>query len=520
MKSLHTAAARLCAVAVLTCAVLLISLSLDNPIRADLAMLHYSGWLMAEKHALLYRDILEINFPAPYLLHQGLNHWLGHSAGALHGLDTVTMLLLCGMSVGILQALSRPAALAGPAVFLLYYLLRGAEFTLEREYLLLLPVVAAFLCAMQTQWHVGARAAGIGALCGMACSLKPNAIVAAPALYAVLWLHAPALRTAPAFIRHGLTASSTFLLAFLPPFVVIWQQGVLGDFLTVYRDFLPIYASARSDLYHYSAPHEYWYALLKNYLVFGGSALLLSGAGLCWSYCQGGDKRRLLSLGIMAFAFTWYEVIAGKFWVSHMIPSVYWSSLCLALLLSTPRTDESHSRITPLRWITATGGILLFAGIASTLGWLSWHDMQRYRHEQTHGQDYSAQVGAFLQQQQLADDETVQVLDMAGDGQAALLLAGANSATRFLIDGFLYLQPQHPVTQGLRREFLHSLQTKPPAFVVYFERYLHPGGGNRLHEFRELDQFLSQHYVVDTRVEAGYTIFRRQDRPAKPVKLQ
>lgn len=98
MKSLHTAAARLCAVAVLACAVLLIILSLDNPIRADLAMLHYSGWLMAEKHALLYRDILEINFPAPYLLHQGLNHLLGHSAGALHGLDIVTMLLLCGMS--------------------------------------------------------------------------------------------------------------------------------------------------------------------------------------------------------------------------------------------------------------------------------------------------------------------------------------------------------------------------------------------------------------------------------------
>ena len=508
MKTLRTAVAWGCVFAVASMAVWLITLSLSNPIRADLAMLHYSGWLMAEKNALLYRDILEINFPAPYLLHQGLNELLGRSAGALHWLDIATMVTLFAISVRILYPLSRSAAFAAPALFLLYYLLRGAEFTLERDYLLLLPVSAAFLLAMQERWHVGVRAASIGCLCGMACGLKPNAIVAAPALYAVLWLHAPALRATPACLRYALLASGAFLLSFLPPFLLLWQQGVMDDFLAVYRGFLPIYASARSDLYHYNNNYEYWYTLLKNYLLFGGSALLLSSAGLCWARWQGGDQRRLFSLAIMAFAFTGYEVIAGKFWVSHMIPSVYWTSLCFALLLTSPCT---HS---PSRHAIALGGVLLFGSVATTLGWLSLQDMQRYQYEQTHGKNFSEQVGRFLQQQHLTDNDTVQVLDMAGDGQAALLLAGARSTTRFLIDGFLYLEPQHPVTQGLRQEFLHALQANPPVFVVYFERFLHPGGGNRLNEFHELAQFLSEHYVVDTRVEAGYTIFRRRDRPA------
>lgn len=508
MKSLHTVITGVCATAIMACVIWLVWLSLDNPIRADLSMLHYSGWLMAEKHALLYRDILEINFPAPYLLHQGLNGLLGHSAGALHWVDIATMATLFAISARILYPLSRPAAFAAPALFLLYYLLRGAEFTLERDYLLLLPVSAAFLLALQERWHVGVRAVGIGCLCGVACGLKPNAIVAAPALYAVLWLHAPALRATPVCLRHALLASGAFLLSFLPPFLLLWQQGVMDDFLAIYRGFLPIYTSARSDLYHYNNTHEYGYTLLKNYLIYGGLAAVLSALGLSWARWQGSDQRRLLSLAIMAFAFTWYEVIAGKFWVSHMIPSVYWTSLCFALLLTSPCTPS------PSRHAIALVCMLLFSSVAAALGWLSFQDMQRYQYEQTHGKDFSEQVGRFLQQQHLTDNDTVQVLDMAGDGQAALLLAGTRSATRFLIDGFLYLEPQHPVTQGFRREFLQTLKNKKPAFIVYFERYLHPGGGNRLNEFHELAQFLSEHYVVDTRVEAGYTIFRRKDRPA------
>lgn len=49
MKSAHQTAAWLCALTLSGVACIVLWQSLGNPIRADLAMLHYSGFLMQEK---------------------------------------------------------------------------------------------------------------------------------------------------------------------------------------------------------------------------------------------------------------------------------------------------------------------------------------------------------------------------------------------------------------------------------------------------------------------------------------
>jgi hypothetical protein len=106
--------------------------------------------------------------------------------------------------------------------------------------------------------------------------------------------------------------------------------------------------------------------------------------------------------------------------------------------------------------------------------------------------------------------DKVQSLDGSGDGQGSLLLAGATTATRFVEDIPFYLQPDSPVTQGFRQEFLASMRANPPAFFVYIHNFFHPAGGNRLQEFRELNQFLEQHYDVAELVDGEYTIYKRK----------
>jgi hypothetical protein len=149
-----------------------------------------------------------------------------------------------------------------------------------------------------------------------------------------------------------------------------------------------------------------------------------------------------------------------------------------------------------------------------TLGIYTWRGMETYAAEQRTGQNPGVLAGQFLLQQKLEENETVQVLDMAGHGQACLLMARATSATRHLIDVPLYLQPEHPVTLALREEFIHELTAKKPAFIVYFEQYLHPGGGNRLKEFSALDRLITEHYQPAQSVDGVYTAYRRLDRPA------
>lgn len=120
-------------------------------------------------------------------------------------------------------------------------------------------------------------------------------------------------------------------------------------------------------------------------------------------------------------------------------------------------------------------------------------------------------VAHYLLAHPLGSHNTVQVLDMAGDGQAALLMAKATSATRFLIDVPLWMQPDSQEIQTLRRDFLQNLQQKNPAYIVYFEQFLHPGGGNRLQEFKPLYAWISSHYDVVEQREASYTIYRRKN---------
>ncbi|MEZ5435598.1 MAG: hypothetical protein R3E67_03070 [Pseudomonadales bacterium] len=114
-------------------------------------------------------------------------------------------------------------------------------------------------------------------------------------------------------------------------------------------------------------------------------------------------------------------------------------------------------------------------------------------------------------------NDKVQSLDGSGDGQGALLLARAASATRFVEDIPLYLQPSSPVTQGFRREFLDTMTRNPPAFFVYIHNFFHPAGGNRLKEFRELFSFLEINYEVAEEVDGEYTIYRYKNASAVPA---
>lgn len=105
-------------------------LPLNHPITADLAMLHYSAWLINEKHFVLYRDIFDINLPGPYLFHCILGKVIGYDALPLRWVDFVLMSILGWASWKIISPLSKPAAIFGFSLFcLLYWVNGGSLFT-------------------------------------------------------------------------------------------------------------------------------------------------------------------------------------------------------------------------------------------------------------------------------------------------------------------------------------------------------------------------------------------------------
>lgn len=485
-------------------------LSLNHPISADLAMLHYSAWLINEKSFVLYRDIFEINLPAPFLFHSLLGQWLGYEALPLRFVDLTLLLLLGLISWKILRPISRPAALIASSMFTLLYFINGGEFILERDVLCLLPAAAAFMFATSTTLSPRSQILFTAVFAAIACSMKPNGVIIVPVLLWFLWQDHQKENTTGKIKATAIFLSVMALTATIP-FLWTIKNGGHDSFISIYKSFLPIYANSRYDLFHYNSIKEALGNLLKSYLMYGGGAMLLSLPGLIWSWIMKADepaaRQRIIQLAVMAFAFTFYEVIAGKFWVNHMLPSAYWTLLCFVLLLTLPSDN------TKIFGKTLAIIFLILVALAgyffSSTSFLQMH--AAHNKEAKTSENWRArQIAAFLNAQYLRTEDTVQMLDIAGDGQAALLQARATSATRHLIDTPLYMQPDSDATQALRKEFIEDLNNRKPRFIIYFEQYLHPGGGNRLQEFKPLAAIIEQDYEIAEQRDGSYTIYRRK----------
>jgi hypothetical protein len=396
------------------------------------------------------------------------------------------------------------------------YLLNGGEYVLERDFLGLVPAALAFAIASRHKTRGLLQLLGSGALSAVACSMKPNAVVLVPVMAWLLWQHSAVqkdrTRLHNYFVMLLLFFGAMSITAAIP-FLWLQQSGGLPDFIDIYRHFVPVYANSRYDLWHYENSAERLQYVLQSYGKFGGGAALLSGIGLAWAWLvtTGNPlaRRRILQLAAIGFAYTFYEVIAGKFWVNHMFPSAYWTAACFSLVLTAPAPSARM-------WQKALAGLLLLpaAGLASLVSSYSMTLMQAaHEQESTAPQQWRARkISTYLQEQSLQANERVQILGMAGDAQAALLQARATTATRHLIDVPLYMQPESDSTKALRKELVDDLTASPPGFIVFIEEFLHPGGGNRLREFKPLYALIEKDYEIAQQEEGSYTIYRRKSR--------
>ncbi len=483
-------------------------LSRHQPIEMDLAMMHYTAFLINEKHLLLYRDIFENNLPGPFFFHALIGNTLGYGAHMVRFLDACVLLSLAALSWKILSPVSKAGAVLAPALFALLYLAGGTVAAFQRDYIAILPITAALALLCRTQVQPKRDAAIVGALCGLACGFKPNFIVVFPALLWILWLKLPG-NLMSKIMGTAIPAGAAFTTIFLIPFIWALQHADLKELLELYKTYTPIYVSTRTDLYHYDNLEQQ----LRELATMQASHLFKMGIfaipGWLWAWRQQRENpvalTRLKYLGILTFAIAWHEVIAGKYWFAHLLPPYFFTVLCFALLLTPANADaKTPEQIIRIILVAITFYVAIFsAGVYSSQQLYNKHyDAKNYNIR-------SNKIARYLKHH-LKTGDTVQSLDGSGDGQGSLLLAHATTATRFVEDIPLYLQPDSPITKGFRKEFLAAMAANPPAYFVYIDNFWHPAGGNRLKEFKELNSFLEKNYEPAEVDEGEYTIYRRK----------
>lgn len=483
-------------------------LSRYQPIEMDLAMMHYCAFLINEKGLLLYRDIFENNFPGPFFFHALIGKIFGYGAYPIRFLDACILFSLAALSWKILSPISKVSAVMAPGIFTIIYFLGGTVAAFQRDYIAIVPIAAALTLLCRSNTNPQRDAAFIGACCGIACGFKPNFIVAIPALFLILLMKLP--RNFASRLKQTLPAlCAAFILVFAIPFLWALQHADFSEFIAIYKAYTPIYVSTRTDLYHYDNLQQQWKALLAmqtDHLMKMG---MFAIPGLLWAWRQQRDNpralRHLCYLAIITFAIAWHEMIAGKYWFAHLLPPYFFTALCFSLLLTPTNTNALNiEKILRVILIALTMYYAVFVA-----GTFSYNMLDSKHYDAENYNIRSNKIARYLQQH-LQPGDKVQSLDGSGDGQGSLLLAQATTATRFVEDIPLYLQPDSPVTQTFRREFLDAMRANPPAFFVYIHNFWHPAGGNRLHEFKELNQFLQENYEEAETEDGEYTIYKRK----------
>lgn len=472
-------------------------LMLQWPMMREGHYLHYIAYLINEHHFAPYRDIFETSWFGTFLFHMLVGKVFGYTAIAFRTADIVLLALLLTITWRIMRRLDVWLAWISTLTFALAYLHMGPANTLQRDYIVLLPISAAVLLALQpvhTRW----RAFGIGILFGLATTVKPHTVIGMPVVLALLRSQSAAGQNA--FWKIVLFSGAGGCLVFACGLGWLWHRDGLAAFLDMTFHYLPLYQSF-NGAHHIMAPGQQWQETLKwwKYFLWLWPWTITLGLWRGWRHTTRCTEQRALvwSLAALALCYNLYPLPAGKFWDYHWIPYTYFAVLASALLL-LPSQTVSHRQTA-----FTTASVLLFFYIAHSL-YLPWRglqeQLQRYPDIRV-STAYDDEVATFIRQHTPAGS-TVQTIDQGGSSSQWLLKAESVLATPYL-GSFVFLHHlDNPHILAAQQQFLTMLNQKPPALMIVMSDFTRPFGPNTRKDIPGFNEFLQAHYHRIRQTEA------------------
>lgn len=466
-------------------------LLLQWPMVREAHLLHYIAYLINEHNFAPYRDVLETSWFGTFLFHMAIGKIFGYTSIAFRTVDIFFLATLLFLTWKILRRLDIWLAWIGTLSFGLTYLHCGAASTLQRDYVLLLPIAAALLTALQTTWRSELRALIIGLCFGAAASIKPHSIIGLPVILILLYSQSGSERSIlRTLLCCVLGSASTLGLGLL----WLWQTNGLDAFIDMTINYLPLYQDL-NGVHEMQTPAERWQYTLHWWKYFSWfwpysiAVALIYG----WLNTDINSQRRAIIFTLIALAacYNIYTMIGGKFWDYHQIPYSYFAVLSTSLLLLPARNKTWRGNLLSLCLI------IIFLNILHEqyLPWPGLHS-QIEGYPDTHiDQAFNGDVAAFIKQH-LPPDKTIQIIETGGPSTLYLLEANAVIATPYLESYTFLHHVSEPYVQHAQQDFLHRLQEKPPALFLVMTRITKPSGIDTISAIPGLQDFLHAHYKV------------------------
>jgi hypothetical protein len=490
--------------------------SLRWPIEHDGPMVLYPSYLAWSGQRIPYRQLFDVNFPGSFFLY-GLLGWLsGLNDVVLQVFDAAFVLLLGVTVYKLLPSQQRIGGMIGFFVFVAYYFGLHSQFELQREFFLTLLLCGAVLLASaevnkyQMLW--------VGMLTGFATTIK------APILLCFLWIVAIVLwEKRSERKRLALQFGIGLAIPILATIGYLVAVGALGDFLTMSRNYLPLYAM--TDGWHRVMDrHTKTAYTIQNTLPvnwYSGQRWILIGTFLVNAAVLGitSENRRIFRiwLGLLPLLLI-LPAFAGQFFLYHFQPFMFFAFVGLGSFMSLPHMAPKTSSLVGSKrefrkWLFIAASALTVSFSAWTFyGFLPYAYYAATHPSNLVREGERVSVMSQYLRVHLRKGETVQPLDWTGGSLHAMQKARAPLATRFIYDFLFYQNVSNPYIQGLRTQFLTEFDRSRPQILlqVYAEDKPWMSGPDTTRSFPALERRLALRYHVVVN-RPGYRIWERNE---------
>ena len=491
--------------------------SFSWPLQHDLPIMLYMGWLIEHLHWIPHVDFFDMNSLGSYMGYGIIGRIFGFESVSLRFADLLLYLVLSASTLLVFRPIGRLAGWVGAALFGIVYLGSGSNQSLQREYLMLAPILLSVAAATNGAGRrVGLRRFLSGLAVGLASTIKPQVAIA---LVPLLWFYSDEVCNDAPESRdrwHPIWGvAGALLLGWALPIAVmigaLVASGALGAYREILTDYLPLYG-AMGRYHEILLPADRPGYMLQNWIRLGSYHVLLVGAAysVFLSLVDSRDiwQRRCVVLFIgMAVVFALYPLASGQFWRYHWLPFAHWLVLCLAWVVVA-----IERRATPNRfWLPlAITILLLFVALRPDRG-------IREHFASLPVESYPEQIADFLEAR-IQPGDRVQPLDWTDSGVLhGMLLARAEAATPFLYDFHFYHHVSTRYITELRERFIEELDASNARFVVRGNLGPFPSGRDTDRRFAQLEALLLRKYRR-ARVASAFTIYELRSSEAAGLR--
>ena len=509
----------------------------------DGTLLQYAAFLVLEHGKIPYRDLWDINLPGTYLFNFFWIKVFGYSDFGFRLLDLLWLGGILAVIFRIIRRFGEAAAWMAVAVVGLCYISDAPLDSLQREWILALPLLIITWLVIDGKFTLTARGLIAGVVFGFIFLIKPHAVILWPLLLAYeasshsheggnpdkieqtrlarLDSHLRGNDAAIGFswnhaVFFTLFTTLGFIAALLP--VVWWMTAnqAWTGFLDIVKNYYPLHAEL-SGGHDVVVGVKRYQALVEETLRMGGNVSWVIAAGVgYWLLLtrvtvNREDKRVLALLGGAGVIFTIYPAISGQFWAYHF-------ALMQVFILPLTAATLFHRDTKMIFGQSLFPSILIFTALLfGPRIPVSTDFIHQVIYQQVKPPKYGRvdEMADFLKSHLKLGDK-VQPLDWTGGAVQAALIAKADLATSFICDAQFYHHLDSPYIERLRFRFICELEASQPRFILEMtaEDKPWPTGPNTTRDFPALQAFLVDYRIVLE--QNGYRIWEKRDRRTDP----